>query len=370
MAEDYYDLLGVNKTASDEEIKKAYRKKAVQFHPDKNPGDRTAEEKFKQISEAYQILSDPKKRATYDQFGQSAFQGGTSNFEGRTGFGNFQNPFDIFNQVFGNFGGSFFEGDRNSTGGQGRDLHYEMEITLEEAFTGTEKTIKYGRRAACKTCKGSGCKVGSKQTVCPHCQGQGSVSINRGFFRLAQSCPQCGGSGIINSQPCDGCGGRGSTAQNHQIKVKIPAGIDDGLQLRSAGGGEFGGPNGSYGDLYISVRLREHDRFERDGDNLYCRVPVPFTMAALGGSIEIETMDGKGTLKIPEGTQPDTIFRLKGKGMPSIRSRFRGDLFVKIQIAVPKKLTKDQREKLAAFAKSLGESTDGQEGFFQKFFHG
>lgn len=367
MAEDYYDLLGIGKTASDEEIKRAYRKKAVQFHPDKNPGDRNAEEKFKQISEAYQVLSDPTKRATYDQYGRSPSPNGSTNF-GDGGFSNFQNPFDIFNQVFGNFGGGLFGG--GSADGQGRDLHYELEISLEEAFLGTEKTIKYGRREACKTCGGGGCKPGSRRTTCPQCKGQGTISISRGFFRLAQTCPQCGGSGTINSQPCDDCRGQGSSTRTHQIKVKIPAGIDDGMQLRSAGAGEFGGPSGAYGDLYISVRIRNHERFEREGEHLYCHMPIPFTMAALGGSIEIETMDGKGTLKIPEGTQPETIFRLKGKGMPTLRGRLRGDLFVKIQIAVPRKLSKDQREKLEAFATSLGETFDGPEGFFQKFFHG
>lgn len=372
MIEDFYSTLGIDRQASAEEVKKAYRKMAVKYHPDKNPGNKEAEEKFKQVSAAYQVLSDPKKRATYDQYGEAAFNQGGSGYSSG-GQGNFQNPFDIFSQVFGNFGGSFFGDDGpfdHSASGRnqpGADLRYDLEITLEEAFSGAQKTLKYRRATSCKVCNGTGCKDTSKKTTCAKCQGRGRVSINRGFFYMTQTCPQCRGAGSINSDPCARCGGNGLGTEAHQIKISIPAGVENGTQLRSAGSGEFA-PGGGFGDLYVVIHIKDHVRFQRDGENLHTSIAIPFTTAVLGGSVEIETIDGKGTLKIPEGTQAETTFRLKGRGMKSFRSAFRGDLFVKVQIHVPQKLNREQREKLEAFAKSLGEEYAPKEGFFQKFF--
>ncbi|MDR0428621.1 MAG: molecular chaperone DnaJ, partial [Puniceicoccales bacterium] len=266
MADDYYNLLGVAKGATAEEIKKAYRKKAVQYHPDKNPGNKEAEEKFKKIAQAYEVLGDPQKRATYDQLGAAAFESGgggggfsSANFSG----GGFGNAFDIFNEVFGNFGAQ----SRNSAqrDSRGEDLRYDLEVTLDEAFKGIEKTIQYRRMAACKECGGSGCAKGSKVTTCPTCHGKGSISINRGFFQMSQVCHVCHGSGQINRDPCKVCGGSGRTAENHSIRMKIPVGVETGTRLRSSGGGEGGIRGASDGDLYVIIHVRSHEYFHREG---------------------------------------------------------------------------------------------------------
>ncbi|MDR2677284.1 MAG: molecular chaperone DnaJ [Puniceicoccales bacterium] len=374
MTSDYYDLLGVSRDASAEEIKKAYRKKAVQYHPDKNPGDKSAEEKFKQIAHAYEVLGNPQKRATYDRVGPAAFDGsggGMGNFQGNVNFGggNFSNPFDIFNEVFGGFG--FSGGSGRQENNRGSDLRYDLEISLDEAFTGAEKTLEYRRSVACPECGGSGSAKGSKPVACPYCHGQGAININRGFFQMTQTCSHCRGTGKLNKNPCRVCGGSGRSTAEHAIRIKIPAGVETGTKLRSAGGGEGGVNGGRDGDLYVVIHIRDDGRqFQRDGANLYSTADVSFAMLALGGELEVKTIDGYGMLKIPAGTQPDTTFRLKSKGMPHMESSLRGDHFVKVRCRIPTSLTKEQREKLEVFARSYGETLDGpqKEGFFQRIF--
>jgi molecular chaperone DnaJ len=373
MTSDYYDLLGVSREASAEEIKKAYRKKAVQHHPDKNPGDKSAEEKFKQIAHAYEVLGNPQKRATYDQVGSAAFDGsggGMGNFQG-VNFGrqNFSNPFDLFSEVFGGFGFSGATGHRQDN--RGGDLRYDLEISLDEAFTGVEKTLEYRRSVACGECGGSGCAKGSKPVTCPHCHGMGAINVNRGFFQMTQTCSHCRGAGKLNKNPCRACGGSGRSTAEHAIRVKIPAGVDDGVKLRSAGGGAGGVNGGPDGDLYVLIHIKSTGhQFQRDGANLHSATDVSFAMLAIGGELEVKTIDGYGMLKIPAGTQPDTIFRLRGKGMPQVGSSARGDQFVKVRCRIPTSLTKEQREKLEDFAKSCGEAVDEpqKEGFFQRIF--
>jgi molecular chaperone DnaJ len=371
MTEDYYELLGVSKGASAEEIKKAYRKKAIQYHPDKNPGDNAAEEKFKQVAHAYEILGDPQKRTTYDQVGSSAFEGGGSrpgNFQSNFNFGgrNFTNPFDLFNDVFEGFG--FQTGTSSRGSNRGSDLRYDLEITLDDAFNGVEKTLKYRRAGPCHECDGTGCAKGSKPITCPHCQGRGVSVIDRGFFQMTQTCPHCHGTGHINKNPCSACGGSGRTTEEHSIRIKVPAGVESGTKLRSAGGGESGTRGGGDGDLYVVIHVQDDSRFQRDGAHLHSSVDVSFAMLALGGELEVQTIDGYGMLKIAAGTQSDTTFRLKGKGMPHMGASHRGDHFVKVRCKVPESLNKEQREKLEIFAQSCGESNSPKESFFQRIF--
>jgi molecular chaperone DnaJ len=366
MAEDYYELLGVPKSATAEEIKKAYRKKAVQYHPDKNPGNKEAEEKFKKIAQAYEILGDPQKRSTYDQVGSAAFDG-SGGFSGANFSANdFGSAFDIFNQVFGSFGGQQRGNKREM---QGDDLRYDLEITLDEAFNGAERTIKYHRAVACKECGGNGCAKGTKPTICPTCHGKGNVTVNRGFFQMSQTCPTCHGVGHVNKNACKACGGSGRSSEGHSIRIKIPPGVETGTRLRSAGGGEGGSCGARDGDLYVAVHVRADEHFHREGANLYVNVDVPFSMLTLGGELEVKTIDGFGMLKIPAGTQSETTFRLKGKGMPHMGASYRGDQFVKVRCFIPTGLSKEQREKLEAFAQSCGESREAKEGFFQRIFH-
>lgn len=363
---DYYEILGIPKSASADEIKKAYRKLAVKYHPDKNPGDKSAEEKFKEISEAYEVLKDDKKKAMYDQYGHAAFQG-TSSSSGSYQ-GGFQDPFDLFREVFGGgrSGGifdSFFGGSSRSYEKQrGSDLRYDLEITLEDAFAGISKTIEYRRNITCSHCKGSGTKPGTQPKTCTHCRGRGQVISSQGFFSMSQTCPKCHGSGQIIENPCPHCNGRGVEGDHTQVKVKIPAGVHNGSKLRFQGLGEAG-PAGS-GDLYVVIFIQEHSIFQRDGDNLLIHQSLPFTLAALGGEIQISTLQGNANLKIPAGTQPNTIFKMKNYGMPqlnphSIASKY-GDLLVHVSIEVPKKLTKEQRIKLEAFSEALGENSDSK----------
>lgn len=373
--EDYYELLGVSRDASTEEIKKAYRKQAVKYHPDKNPGNKEAEETFKKISHAYEILKDPEKKAAYDRYGHAAFEHGG----GGTGAGGgFHDPFDIFREVFSGGGGNgsifeeFFGGGRGSHNGAqaGADLRYDLEVTLLEAAQGIEKEIHYRRAAACDHCSGSGAEPGTKKTTCTTCNGAGQVVSSRGFFSVRQPCPTCHGSGSNFEKPCTVCRGEGRFIQQHKLKVRVPAGVDHGSKLRSAGNGEAGTQGGPPGDLYIFIHVKEHKFFERHGDDLYCSVSIKFTLAALGGTIEVPTLTGKGkaTLKIPEGTQSGSTFRLKGYGMPHLKSLREGDQFVQVTVEVPKKLTQEQREKLEAFAVACGDIKAGEEkaGFFQK----
>ncbi|MDR2664100.1 MAG: molecular chaperone DnaJ [Puniceicoccales bacterium] len=371
MADDYYELLGVKRDATKEELKKAYRKQALKYHPDKNPGDKGAEEKFKEISHAYEVLSDDKKRATYDQYGSTAFQPGTGGHSSGQGvdFSGFRNHFDVFRDVFGDLGGLF----GGAMGGSGRtavdcDLRGEVEISLKEAFSGTERTVKYRRRIPCKKCKGTGSADGSKPKACGTCGGQGAVFLNRGFFQMSQTCPNCRGTGTVVSNPCSECGGAGTVAEPHSVRIKIPAGVENGMQLRSSGEGNSDPHGGQFGDLYVVVQIKEERDFQRQGANLQSAVSVPFATLALGGEVEVPTIDGSGMLKIPAGTQSETTFRLRGKGMPAVGRIQRGDHFVQVHVEVPGKLTKAQKEKLEAFAESMGQKSGEKVGFFHRIF--
>ena len=358
---DYYELLGVDRNVSEDALKKAYRKLAVKYHPDKNPDDKEAEARFKEISEAYDVLKDPKKRASYDQFGHAAFQNGM-------GGGSYQgggvDPFDIFREAFGGGGGGgifddlFGGGSGRSANGaqQGSDLRYDLEISLEEAATGTEKQIRYRRHCQCKSCQGSGAEPGTSKSSCSTCNGTGQISSNRGFISFRQACPECSGTGQKIDTPCSKCRGEGRVIDQSTVKIKIPAGVHTGSRLRSAGNGEAGVNGGPSGDLYIVVIVAEHEFFERHDNDLFCEIPIKFSLACLGGTIHVPTLFGKGNLKIAEGTQTGTVFRLRGQGMPHLRGNGQGDLLVRVQVEVPKKLTKEQREKLEAFSEACGDS--------------
>ncbi|HCJ11837.1 MAG: molecular chaperone DnaJ [Verrucomicrobia bacterium GWF2_51_19] len=375
--EDYYSLLGVSKEASGEEIKKAYRKKAVQYHPDKNPGNKEAEEKFKKISEAYEVLQDAEKRSAYDRFGHAAFDprgAGAANHGGFSG-GGFHDPFDVFREVFGAGGRggsvfeSFFGGGGDPHGPQsGADLRYDLEITLEEAANGVEKEVIYSRAVACSHCSGEGAEPGSSKKTCTTCKGRGQVVASRGFFSMQQTCPTCQGAGVIIEKPCKQCRGEGRVAERSKVKVKIPAGVKTGSKLRSANGGEAGVHNGPYGDLYIVLYVKEHEFFERHGDDLFCEIAIKFTLAVLGGTLEVPTLHGKASLKIPEGTQSGTTFRLKGSGMSILHASHKGDQLIRVNVEVPQKLTKEQRRILESFAKACGDidSKGGIKGLFER----
>jgi molecular chaperone DnaJ len=374
---DYYEILGVSKTAPAEEIKKAYRKLAVKFHPDKNPGDHTAEEKFKELGEAYDILMDDNKRAAYDRMGHAAFAQGTAGPAGGGMGGGFHDPFDLFREVFGAGGGGVFEqffGGGGGGGGsqadgrqRGSDLRYDLQIRLEEAAFGCEKEIEISKLDTCGKCHGTGAEPGAKVTTCPTCRGRGQVIASRGFFQVAQTCPRCHGSGQVISNPCKTCGGEGRTEARTRIKLKIPAGIDNGSRLRSSQNGEAGLRGGSPGDLYVVIHIKEHEVFERDEDNLFCEVPIRFSTAALGGEVHVPTLEGKAALKIPAGTQNATVFKLRGKGLPTLHSSQRGDLMVRVLVEVPTKLDSPARKKLEEFAELCGdENTPIHKSFFEK----
>ena len=356
---DYYEILGVAKNASDEDIKKAYRKLAMKHHPDRNQGDdaKKAEEKFKEAKEAYEMLSDPKKRAAYDQYGHAGVDpnmGGAGGFRGGPeGFGGFAEAFgDIFGDIFGGAQG----GGRRAGGPQvyrGSDLSYAMEITLEEAANGKETQIRIPSWSECETCHGSGAKPGTSAKTCPSCHGSGAVHLRQGFFSIQQTCPHCHGSGKIIPEPCTTCGGQGRVKQNKTLEVKIPAGINEGMRIRSAGNGEPGMNGGPPGDLYIEIRIRQHEIFERDGDDLHCTVPVSITLAALGGPIEVPTLSGTAEIDLPEGTQHGKTFRLRGKGIKGLRSSYPGDLYCHVAVETPVKLTEHQRKLLKELDESL-----------------
>jgi len=351
---DYYDVLGVPKNASDEDIKKAYRKLAMKHHPDRNQGDasKVAEEKFKEAKEAYEMLSDENKRAAYDQYGHAGVDPNMRGGPGAEGFGGFAEAFgDIFGDVFGGQRGGQQRGGRQVY--RGGDLSYAMEITLEEAANGKEAQIRIPSWDDCNTCHGSGAKPGTKVVTCTTCHGHGVVQMRQGFFSVQQTCPQCKGTGKLIPEPCVTCHGVGKTKNNKTLEVKIPAGIDDGMRIRSTGNGEPGTNGGPPGDLYIEIRLKKHDIFERDGDDLHCAVPISFTTAALGGEIEVPTLAGKAAIDIPEGTQAGKQFRLRGKGIKGVRSSYPGDLYCHISVETPVKLTEHQRKLLKELDESL-----------------
>jgi len=363
---DYYEILGLAKNASEDDIKKAYRKLAMKHHPDRNQGDQAkkSEEKFKEAKEAYEMLSDPQKRAAYDQYGHagvdpnmggSGFRGGP----GAEGFGGFAEAFgDIFGDIFGGAGGP----RRGGVGGhqvyRGSDLSYAMEITLEEAAHGKESQIRIPSWEQCETCHGSGAKPGTSPKVCSTCSGSGTVHLRQGFFSIQQTCPHCHGTGKVIPEPCTTCHGQGKIKKNKTLEVKIPAGINEGMRIRSAGNGEPGTNGGPPGDLYIEIRIKQHDIFERDGDDLHCTVPVGLTSAALGGSIEVPTLGGTAEIELPEGTQHGKTFRLRGKGIKGVRSSYPGDLYCHVSVETPVKLTEHQRKLLKELDESIRNSGD------------
>ena len=369
-SEDYYKILGLTKSATPEEIKRAYRKLAVKYHPDKNPGNKAAEEKFKKVSEAYEVLSDPKKRADYDQFGSDMFNraAGGGGQGGYSYSGNFRNPNDLFRDIFGQAGtqgmdSSFFEdllggrssrrGRRSSRGQAGANLQYELEISLDEAFTGVDKEFRFSKPNPCTVCGGTGADPSAGKTTCPQCGGTGRV---QGIFGMAQACPQCGGSGQIVQTPCRACGGQGRVQAVRDLKVHIPAGVDNGSKLRIPKEGEAGVQGGPPGDLYVIIKLRPHPVFKRDGLNLICERPIPFATAVGGGIIDVPTMTGKVRMKVPEGTQSGAVLRIKGRGFPATKGGGKGDQLVKIQVETPVALTKQQRDLLNYFNESLTSS--------------
>ncbi len=376
--DDYYELLGVGKTATPEEMKKAYRKKAVQFHPDKNPGNKEAEEMFKKVSHAYEVLSDVDKRAAYDRYGAAAFEGaGAGGMRGPSGMGGgFHDPFDIFREVFGQQGGGsggIFEEMFGGGGGgressrDGADLRYDLEITLEEAARGFEKEISFRKNMTCERCDGSGAEPGSKRTTCHTCRGAGQIRRSGGIITFTQVCPTCGGAGTKVEKPCTACRGEGRVPKTTKLNVRIPAGVDTGSRLRSTGNGEAGIAGGRPGDLYIVLTVKEHELFERQGEDLFCEIPIKFTLATLGGTIELPTLFGKASLKIPPGTQSGTTFRLRGKGMPSLRGSHQGDQLVRMHVEVPQSLTAEQRKLLEDFARISGDANEPtSRTFFEK----
>ena len=346
---DYYDILGVNKSASKDEIKKAYRTTAFKYHPDKNPGDKAAEEKFKEASEAYSVLSDDKKKANYDQFGHAAFEGGG----GGGGFSGFDTSSfsDIFEDFFSDFtGGSSRGSGRRSSGNRGNDLRYDISISLEDAYKGLDKKILYTTYKKCNSCKGSGAEPGSKPVECDYCDGRGKVRSNQGFFTVQQTCPQCDGYGETISKACSTCRGNGKVQSEENVSVKIPKGVDDGTRIRLAGKGEAGSKAAGNGDLYLFISVQNHSLFKRSEENLFFELPIGFADAALGATIEVPCIDGsKVKVKIPAGTQYGKQLRLKEKGMPILRRNSYGDLYIRIIPEVPVSLTKRQKEILEEF---------------------
>ncbi len=381
MAKDYYETLGVSKSASPEELKKAYRKLAMQYHPDRNKGDKGAEAKFKEINEAYDVLKDDQKKAAYDRFGHDAFKqggmggagGGAGGFHGFSGGGFDAGGFsDIFEEMFGDFMG----GGRRSTGGQARagagqrgaDLRYDLDVTLEEAFKGAEKTVSLASMVECDNCGGSGAEKGSSAETCDTCRGAGKVRVQQGFFMIERTCPACGGAGKSIKHPCHSCGGQGRKRKERKLSVTIPKGVEDGVRIRLTGEGEAGMRGGGNGDLYVFVGVKSHRFFRREGANLHCRVPIPMVTAALGGTASVPLIDGSKTkINIPAGTQSGQQFRLRSKGMPVMRSTSTGDLFIEVSVETPVNLSKKQKDLLQEFAGDKPEKNSPEaSGFFNK----
>jgi len=349
---DYYEVLGVAKNASDDDIKKAYRKLAMKYHPDRNPDNKDAEEKFKEAKEAYEMLSDASKREAYDRYGHAGVDPNAGAGAGGAGFGGFGDVFgDIFGDIFGGGGG----GQRGGRNGvyRGADLRYAMEITLEQAARGYETEIRVPSWDSCDTCKGTGAKAGTKPQTCRTCSGQGAVRVQQGFFSIQQTCPTCRGSGKTISDPCGSCEGVGRVKRTKTLQVRIPAGIDDGMRIRSAGNGEPGVNGGPPGDLYVEIHLKEHAVFKRDGDDLHCEVPVGITLASLGGAMKVPTLGGDAEIELPEGTQTGKTFRLRGKGIKGVRSSVAGDLYAHILVETPVRLTDKQKQLLRELEATL-----------------
>ncbi len=377
MKRDFYETLGVERDADDGQLKSAFRKLAMKYHPDRNPGDAEAEAKFKEINEAYEILKEPQKRAAYDRFGHAAFENGMGPGRGgRGGNGDFgASMADIFDDIFGDFMGGGGRRGRGPGRERGADLRYNLEISLEEAFTGKTVEIEVPTSVTCTTCSGSGAKPGTAPTTCRTCGGVGKVRASQGFFTIERTCPSCQGRGETIADPCPSCNGSGRKTQERRLSVNIPAGIEDGTRIRLAGEGEAGLRGGPAGDLYIFLSLRPHEFFQRDGADLYCRVPISFTTAALGGSFEVPTIDGdKARVKVPEGSQTGRQFRIKDRGMPVLRSTQVGDMYVTVVLETPQNLTRRQRELLEEFERETSsENHPESTGFFSRmkdFFAG
>lgn len=377
MAENYYDLLGVAKSCTADELKKAYRKKAMEFHPDRNPGNKGAEESFKKVSRAYEVLSDTDKRGLYDKHGEAAFEQGPGPGAQRGGAGfRGADPRDIFEQMFGGGGGGSNPfGDMFGGGGgaartdnAGEDLRVDLKITLEEAAEGIERKIPYRKHVACTTCNGSGAETGAKRTRCAACQGHGQVIRSQGFFQMRQTCTACGGEGERIDKPCRPCSGEGRTVAESSVTVRIPPGVDTGTKLRSSGNGSAGRRGAAAGDLYVYIAVAEHELFERDDNDLACSVPIKFSVAALGGKIMVPKLKGKTQLTVPPGTQGGTVFRLRGEGMPTLRGSAHGDLLVRVDIDIPKKMTDEERLALKAYADTCGdEANPVSKSWYTKF---
>ena len=365
MKADFYETLGVQKGADDKELKSAYRKLAMQFHPDRNPGDKTCEVRFKEINEAYETLKDPQKRATYDRFGHAAFEnGGANGFAGGFGGGGFA---DIFEDIFGDMMGGR---QRRSASGRerGADLRYNMEISLEEAYSGKTAQIRVPASVSCAECSGSGARPGTQPVTCSMCSGSGRVRAAQGFFSIERTCPQCQGRGQTIKDPCGRCAGQGRVTEERSLSVNIPSGIEDGTRIRLASEGEAGLRGGPSGDLYIFLSVKPHEFFQRSGADLYCKVPISMTTSALGGSFEVATLDGTQTrVRVPEGTQNGRQFRLKGKGMPVLRQAVIGDLYIQVAVETPQNLSKRQRELLEEFEQlSSKDNSPQSSGFFSR----
>ncbi|MBB6252650.1 molecular chaperone DnaJ [Nitrospirillum iridis] len=367
--QDYYELLGVAKTATADDLKKAYRKLAMQYHPDRNQGDKAAEQKFKEVSEAYEVLKDEQKRAAYDRFGHAAFENGGGRPGAGAGGFDFGSGFaDIFEEMFGDFMGGRRGGGQGP--GRGSDLRYNLEISLEDAFKGSSTTVRVPTSVACEVCNGTGAESGTQPVTCPTCSGAGKVRAQQGFFTIERTCPACSGAGRVIKDPCRNCGGHGRVRKEKTLQVNIPAGVEDGTRIRLSGEGEAGARGAPPGDLYIFLAIAPHALFIRDGANIQCRVPIPMTTAALGGTVEVPTIDGsRARVSIPPGTQSGHQFRLKGKGMSVLRSSQRGDMYVTALVETPVNLNKRQQELMREFEKA-GEEKGGthpeSEGFFAK----
>ena len=362
---DYYEVLGLSKGASADEIKKGYRSKAKELHPDRNTSDPSAESKFKEANEAYDVLKDPERKAAYDRFGHAAFEGGMGGGGGQRQ-GDFSSAFsDVFDDLFGDFMGGGQRGGGRSRASRGSDLRYNLEISLEDAYSGLQKSINVPTSVQCSPCNGSGAAGGSEPSTCPTCSGMGKVRASQGFFTVERTCPSCSGMGQVISNPCSSCGGQGRSNKDRSLSVNVPAGVETGTRIRLSNEGEAGLRGGPAGDLYIFIEVREHKIFQRDGNSLFCRIPVSMSGAALGGDIEVPTMDGgRSRVKIPAGSQSSRQMRLRGKGMPAIKSAQKGDMFIEIAVETPVNLTSKQRELLREFEALSEDNNPESKSFF------